>query len=512
MEKIIWILEKERLNMFDIQRKINSFGGMRATCMLSTLALKKSIDELVDKEDSVLGSPSVILIDYNMIADNDTALKMLKSRPNLASIPLIFMVENDNDDIKEECFHKGAVLVLKKPLSKAEAIRIEHLAWQYEVSINYERIFLKQETELQIAKEIKELNKRLESRNEFLHRIFGKYFSDEVLEVILERPDGEFIGGDRRNLAILLSDLRGFSAMAEEMSAEALTDLLNYYFGTMIEVISKYNGTVIEYTGDGVLAVFGAPIKTENYCENAIAAAVTMQNKMYEVNDYCKKMGYETLQMGIGVHWGEAFVGNIGSEKMMRYNVIGSVVNACSRIEGCSVGGQVLASEDILDRVKCDVQIIRKSKISAKGISKKINLCEIIGIGGDYGCYIHETVDEEKYYVLKNEVLELYTIHNKVIEEIPREVSLIEISLNRIKVDMCQYFEGHEEMKLYSDVEVRCKNEKLGIGFSGVYAKVVNVSGKHVTLHFTHINEDLKKAYKKVIEDGQMCKNVRTSE
>lgn len=502
MEKIIWIMEKERLNMLDIQRKINSFGGMRATCMLSVEALKKAIDELVDKEDSVLGSPSLILIDYSMISEDDIALKMLKSRPNLAGVPLFFMVEKDDDETKEECYKKGAMLVLKKPLSKAETVRIERMAWQHEVSRNYERIFRKQEDELEMAKEVRKLNEKLESRNEFLHRIFGKYFSDEVLEVILERPDGEFIGGDRRNLAILLSDLRGFSAMAEEMSADALTDLLNYYFGAMIEVISKYNGTVIEYTGDGVLAVFGAPIKTERYCENAIAAAVTMQNRMQEVNDYCKKMGYETLQMGIGVHWGEAFVGNIGSERMMRYNVIGSVVNACSRIEGCSVGGQVLASEDILDKVECDVQIIRKSKISAKGISKKINLCEIIGIGGDYDCYIHETVDEEKYYILKHEVMELYLIHNKVVEERPREVSLIEISLNRIKVDMCQYFEGHEEMKLYSDVEIRYKNDKLGLGFSGVYAKIVKVKGKHITLHFTHINEDFKKAYNKVVEDA----------
>ena len=290
--------------------------------------------------------------------------------------------------------------------------------------------------------------------------------------------------------------------MAEEMSADSMTDLLNCFFGTMIEVISKYNGTVIEYTGDGVLAVFGAPIKNENYCENAIAAAVTMQNKMRVVNDYCEKMGYETLQMGIGVHWGEGFVGNIGSERMMRYNVIGSVVNACSRIEGCSIGGQVLASEDILDKVKCEVQIIKKSKISAKGISKKINLCEIIGIAGDYNCYIEETVEEEKYYILENIVLEIYCIHNKVVDERERQVNLIEISMNRIKVDMCQYFEGYESLKLYSDVEIRYKNDKLGLSFSGVYAKVVKVNGKHITLHFTHIHDDFKKVYEKVIENS----------
>ena len=284
MDKIVWILEGQRDRMLELQRKINAYGGMRAMCMLNNKALENTIAERIDKGNSLRSNPSLILMDYDFIRDDEGALRLLKSHPKLGGVPLFMMVDENSGTSNDEFYFKGAMVVLGKTLGESEIIRIERAAWQYEVTKSYEYVLQKQATELETAKKIKKLNDQLASRNQFLHTIFGKYFSDEFIEMILDKQETELLGGDRRHIAVMFSDLRGFSSIAEEISGESMTALLNCFFGAMMEGITKYHGTVIEYMGDGVLAVFGAPVKSENYCENAVAAAVLMQNAMEKVN------------------------------------------------------------------------------------------------------------------------------------------------------------------------------------------------------------------------------------
>lgn len=489
MEKIIWIMEKERNNLLDIQRKINAHGGMRAMCILSAEALLKTIRERISQEGNN-SIPSLILIDYAIINENEEVLQQLKSNPKLAGVPLFFTTGEEEDITKEEYYLQGAMVVLKRPVSRNGILRIERAAWQYETTRNYERIFNRQVSELETAKEIQRLNVQLEGRNEFLRRVFGKYFSDELIKVILEKKEGEFVGGDRRDIAVLIADLRAFSSKSEEMSPEEVTDLLNCFFGTMVEIISRHGGTVIEFMGDGILAVFGAPVKNDNYAESAIAAAVAMQNAMQEVNAFCIGKGYQTLEMGIGVHCGEGFVGNVGTEKMMRYNVIGRVVNECSRIEGCSVGGQVLASEDILKIISCDVQVSGRMQIAAKGIRKPISICEVTGIAGEYNCYL-AAVERDNWCKSEKEVIfELYPIHNKVIGKDAVVVTLKEFSRHNAFVKILEnpYEAAGDEaydIAMFMDVEVKLKKSTGFSVFSGVYAKIVRMEGRNLELRFT---------------------------
>lgn len=491
MEKIIWIMEKERANMLDIQRKINAFGGMRAMCILSAQALQKTIEERLNQGSS-LSNPSLILIDHTMTREDSDILKLLKTSPKLAGVPLFFIVEDEEDILKEDYYLQGAMVVLKRPISPNGILRIERAAWQYETTRNYERIFQKQISELEAAKEIQRLNIQLESRNEFLYKVFGKYFSDDLLKVILERPEGEFIGGDRREIAVLVADLRGFSSKSEEMSPDELTELLNCFFEAMVDVISRYGGTVIEFMGDGILAVFGAPMKNEKYAECAIAAAIAMQNAMSGVNEFCMKKGEPELEMGIGVHCGEAFIGNVGSEKMMRYNVIGRVVNECSRIEGCSVGGQVLVSEETLKTLSCEVQIANKARIATKGIKEPIRICEITGIGGEYGCYLEMTEKGEPYPLQREVFVELFPIHNKVIGDKSVLVLIKEFSMYYAVADIMENLNDDSDIAIFSDVEVRGKKDETIPAFSGVYAKVLQKDGNTLKLRFTHWNREFK--------------------
>lgn len=484
MEKIIWVIDNNKNDLIDMQHKINALGGIRSVSIVSEAALQRIIEERLGV-DAIQSYPSLILISYHMLENGKEILKMLKIQPKLAGIPLFFMVDNGEDSDRQVYYSEGAMIVLEKPVNQNGILRIRQAAEQYEITKSYERIFQKQVSELEAAKKIRSLNVQLENRNKFLCRVFGKYFSDDVLEVILANSE-EFPLGDRYEIAVLMCDLRGFSSKAEELKPDELMLLLNRFFGVMVEAIARYNGTVIEFMGDAILAIFGAPVTNERYAQSAVAAAISMQNAMKEVNELCRERGIFELEMGVAVHCGEAFVGNVGTEKMMRYNVIGRVVNECSRIESCSIGGQVLISEKILNHLSCGVTIENHLSVEAKGIRQPLQIYEISSIEGEYSCSLEK--EEELLFALAEKVsLELYPIRNKMISTIPLEVVLTFVNFHNGIVEMAE--ELQQDISVYSDVEVRTKSED-GVQFFGVYAKIIQINHKEIRLRFTHSNKE----------------------
>ncbi len=499
MDRIIWIVEEDRNNILDAQRKINAYGGMKAMCILSVDFMNRVIEERIDKDEKSVSNPSLILIDDKIIAKNEEVLSILKMHPKLASVPMFFMVDSLDVQKEEEYYLKGAMVVVEKPLNRSALLKLDSASGQYERSKNYERILQKQISELESAKAIKQLNTQLESRNEFLYRIFGKYFSDELLDIILDKQEGDLIGGEKVELAVLFSDLRGFTSMSETMDPEAITQLLNCYFGAMSKIIIKYGGTIIEFLGDGILAVFGAPARNEKYCANAIAAAIDMQNSMYIVNDYCNEKGYDKLQMGIGIHCGETFVGNVGTEQMMRYNVIGSTVNTCSRIESYSIGGQVLASENIVKKSGEKVYISDEVEVQAKGVSKALKVCAISGIGGNYNIYLNRYTHESVYSIAEELEIEVFSMANKIVNEFGKIAQLKEYSKNKIRLEL----KGEHKFEPYMDVQIKSAGNANIYGFVDVYAKVREVNGQELVLNITRSNDEYKE-FGKSIEEGKI--------
>ena len=275
---------------------------------------------------------------------------------------------------------------------------------------------------------------------------------------------------------------------------------MNFYFGRMVDVITRYRGTVIEFLGDGVLAVFGAPILSDNHIADAIAAAIQMQNEMDTVNAFCKAQEYPLLEMGIGIHSGEAFIGNVGSEKMMRYNVIGKVVNECSRIESYSVGGQVLVSEEAIQQVSVPVEIHNRTEITVKGIHKPVSVCEVTALGGEYGCAIENVKFDEVVPVKERMVVRLYRIEDKMVTGKAVFAVLEQFSLKRAVVSFEDpEQEDNRQLAIYSDVEMAAVREDGHTIFDGVYAKVVDVKQNRLVLHFTHVNHDLQRFAKDVV-------------
>ena len=240
---------------------------------------------------------------------------------------------------------------------------------------------------------IKELNTQLKLRNQLLSETFGRFLSDEIVRQLLDTPDGLALGGKKRTLTVMMSDLRGFTAMSERMEAGDLLAMLNHYLGAMTEEIQKYNGTIIEFIGDGIMAIFGAPAPSESHAADAIAAAVQMQSRMKEINRWNAQRGYPALQMGIGLNTGEVIVGNIGSEKRTKYGVVGSQVNLCGRIESYTVGGQILISPLTREMAGTDLVIAQEMKVFPKGVKEALVLSHVTGIGKPFNFSCAEEED-----------------------------------------------------------------------------------------------------------------------
>lgn len=376
MEKNIWIISSNKKELVETQGAVNGGGTFRTIAMLS----HQSVEKAIEREDIDI-RPSVIILDYDTEKEcGFKALEIIQGQSAYVGVPVIFIIGKRTKEIDEECYERGALIVLSKPLSNVALMRIKRIASQYEKGRDYEIILQRQNSELSMARQIKILNEQLEKRNELLYQIFGRYFSNDITEVILDNPEGASIGGEKKNVTILMADLRSFTPIAERLEADSLTDMINFFLGEMTEIIFKWKGSIIEFIGDAILAVFGAPMELECSEYNALKAALEMQEAMSKVNEYNSENGYPELKMGIGINKGEVFIGNIGSNRMMRYNVMGNTVNLASRIEDVSKGGQILISKESIKDIEKKVAVREEITVTVKGISKEVTVCEVMGI------------------------------------------------------------------------------------------------------------------------------------
>jgi class 3 adenylate cyclase len=225
---------------------------------------------------------------------------------------------------------------------------------------------------------------RVEQLGTLLKQMFGRYVSTEVMKSLLAQPASFQLGGERRRVTILMTDLRGFTALAERVPPEEVIALLNAYFEVMVDVCLRHGGTINEIIGDALLVTFGAPAPMAEHTAAAVACAIEMQNAMREVNTANLRDGRPELGMGIGINTSEVIVGNIGSEKRSSFTVVGSGVNMASRIESFTVGGQVLVSQSVVDEVGAILRIDDRREVFPKGATAPITIYDVGGIGGRY--------------------------------------------------------------------------------------------------------------------------------
>jgi adenylate cyclase len=339
-----------------------------------------------------------------------------------------------------------------------------------------------------MTQQLKNAYEDLERRNEFIRKTFGRYTSDDIVEAILDVPDGLELGGEKREITIMMSDLRGFTALSERLEPTEVVALLNYYFSAMFESIQRYQGTIDEIIGDAILVLFGAPVAMEDASLGAVCCALEMQKAMGEVNAHNAQMGWPEIEMGIALHTGEVVVGNIGSTKRSKYGVVGRPINLTARIESYTVGGQILLSPTLLDAVQGDLILGDEIEIHAKGMSEPLQCRELLG-HEDYPELMIE--EDETSCVSLVQAVPCYYVRltEKHLEEKNQSATLVGLSQRRAVI------EAAGPLARYSNIMLQFEDKTGGEEVAELYAKVlrpVHESPNRYLIHFTSIPPGMK--------------------
>lgn len=332
-------------------------------------------------------------------------------------------------------------------------------------------------------------NVDLEKRNALIRQVFGRYSSDRIVAQLLESPEGLKLGGERRKITILTSDLRGFTSLSERMQPEEVIHILNLYLEQMADVITSYEGTIDEFMGDGILVLFGAPTSREDDTVRAVACACAMQLAMGAVNERMKQMGLLPLEMGIGINTGEVVVGNIGSEKRTKYGIVGSQVNLTYRIESYTTGGQILISETTLNDTKSVVKIGGQKQVKPKGVQEPITIYEVIGIAGFYNLYLPPKEEEIFLPVTEDIPLQYTIIDGKHVSDAIFKGRLVKLSVKGAEIRV-EHQEGNFLPPGLSNIKINLLTPHAPTKVSeDIYAKVLEKSAEqgNFYIHFTAI-------------------------
>jgi adenylate cyclase len=213
------------------------------------------------------------------------------------------------------------------------------------------------------------------AEKEFIANTFGRYVDAEIAREILSRPEASRLGGQRRSVAILIADLRGFTPLAESLTPESTIHVLNRFFGLLIQVIQKHRGIIVDFFGDSVLAFFD-PLEgpLHEAVARALRCAFEMQEGMGDLNQRNRTEGLPELQVGVGVHAGEVIVGNIGSETRAKYGIVGSAVNLTQRIQQMAGAREIVVSDEIYRAAGEIVSVERTLETFLKGVQEPMRI------------------------------------------------------------------------------------------------------------------------------------------
>ena len=223
----------------------------------------------------------------------------------------------------------------------------------------------------------------IENKNkEKVKNAMGKYMSQDIMRKVIQNIDNLGLGGKKSIVTVLFADIRGFTSMSEQMSAQQVSEILNEYFTEIEPIITKYNGVINKFIGDAVMAIFGEPIQDKNHAQNAVKCAYEMLQKVKELQKKWVKENKPKIEIGIGVNTGEVFVGNIGSNNRMEYTVIGDTVNLASRLEGYNkiYKTKLLISPSTYEEVKGFADVIKISDVQIRGKANKMDIYEVLKV------------------------------------------------------------------------------------------------------------------------------------
>jgi adenylate cyclase len=268
---------------------------------------------------------------------------------------------------------------------------------------------------------------------------------------------------DSRRVTIVLSDLRGFTALE-------MVEALNRYFGRMSEIIVRHGGTIDKFMGDAIMALFGAPISREDDLEAALACAIEMQNAMQDINADNGTHGMAPLYMGIGINTGDVVAGPIGSILHTEYTVIGDQVNLASRVEAHSLRGQILLSENTYALARDFIDIGSVNEVKVKGKKNTVHMYELLATHKPVFLQAPAREIRNSHRVNADLPLRFYRIENTSVLPEAQVGRVIDISYGGM------YITCPVEIEPFTDILIEFSVSILDLALTEIYAKVLRVA------------------------------------
>jgi adenylate cyclase len=321
----------------------------------------EAYDGLEALEKIQLDQPDLLILDINMPRmDGFEVCRRLKGNPATAHIPVLMLsaLESVNDRVKG--LSLGAEDYVVKPFRPAElAARVEaHLRRKREVDA------------LRVAEE-------------YVRTILQNYLAPAVVTELLRDPGALSLGGTRRIVTVLFADISGFSSISEQLKPELAMRIVNDFLTLAGRAIFEQEGTLSQFTGDGLLALFNAPVIQEDHVFRAVSAALTIRNRLRSFESDATKN--QRLQYKIGISTGEAVVGNAGMPNLKNYTAIGDTVNIAKRLEEGAEPDQILMSSSTFRAVKDRINACALGPVHVKGRSQAVQVYELLGREGEEG-------------------------------------------------------------------------------------------------------------------------------
>jgi adenylate cyclase len=282
-------------------------------------------------ERALEAPPDLTLADVQMpTMDGLELCRLLKATRATRFVPVVIVTALDSEEEKLKAIEAGADDFVSKPYNAVVLL-----------------------TRVRSLLRIKKLHDEVEARNRLLRQVLNRYVAEDVADVILTDPERHLkLGGEQRTVTVMFADIRGFTRYTERHTAAEVIQSLNRAFQSLTEVVFKHHGTFDKYLGDGLMAFYGAPVAAADDAQRALTSALDMQARFAELMRQ-DAPNFDGLGLGIGLHTGDAVVGNIGSDQVMDYTVVGDVVNVAKRLQELSRSGQVVMSEATYREVQC---------------------------------------------------------------------------------------------------------------------------------------------------------------
>lgn len=319
------------------------------------------------------------------------------------------------------------------------------------------------------------------------------------IERVLAKNDFTNHEPESRRVTILLSDIRGFTTLAETFSAKIVMEMLNRYFSRMTNVIVSHGGTIDKLMGDSIMVLFGAPNTDIDDVERAIACAVEMQQAMSEFNDQNISLGLPEMFMGIGINTGEVMVGPVGSDHHREYTVIGDEVNLTSRIEAQSLRGQILIGANTYQLAKSFVLVGEPNRVQVKGKKGTVCLYDLMGTTRPHAMTVPRREIRKSPRISVHMPCFFKRLIGKKIEAETFRGEVVDIGYNGLLMKSPVALVPFSEIKMVVSLQL------LGSETTDIYARVIKVDddeeGVICSLEFTSMDMAGQQTIKRFVDN-----------